>query len=269
VYSRYCIKNQFTAIVLMLGGLLIGAYVRAEDFTVCIEPDNFPFSHRTGTGYENRIAAVLAEDLHAQLKLVPIANDGPGYFRATLGSGRCEALVGLPVPNNHVLTTRPYYRSGWMFVSRRAHALDIRSFDDPRLKELRIGVPVVGDGSDAPPVIALGRRRLADRLRLYAVSDDSGDEVAAHMIDDVANGRIDLALMWGPAAGYYAARRQADLRLSPTPTYDHGIPFSASIGVAVASGNATLRDALDRAIVHRRGEINAILARYRIPILAP
>jgi mxaJ protein len=253
----------------MLSGMLVGTCVHAGDFTVCIEPDNFPFSHRTGTGYENRIAAVLADDLHARLKLVPIVHEGPGYFRATLGSGRCEALVGLPVPNSNVLTTRPYYRAGWMFVSRRTRGLDIRSFDDPRLRKLHIGVPVVGEGSDAPPVIALDRRGLADRLQLYAVSGDSGDEVASHIIDDVASGRIDLALMWGPAAGYYAARQHADLRISPTPAHDHGIPLSASIGVAVASGNAGLRDALDRAIVRRRSEINAILARYRVPTLAP
>jgi mxaJ protein len=249
--------------------MLIGTYVRAGDLTVCIEPDNFPFSHSTGTGYENRIAAVLAEDLRARLKLVPIVHEGPGYFRATLGSGRCEALVGLPVPNSHVLTTRPYYRSGWMFVSRRTRGLDIRSFDDPRLKNLRIGVPVVGDGSDTPPVIALGRRGLVDRLQLYVVRDDSGDEIASRMIDDVANGRIDLALMWGPAAGYYTARLHADLQLSPTPAHDHGVPFSASIGVAVASGNAALRDALDRAIVHHRSQINEILLLYHVPTLAP
>lgn len=241
---------------------------QARDFRVCAEPNNLPYSNRDGGGYENRIAQVLAQELQAQLVLVPIAQNGPGFIRATLGRGRCDALLAMPVDNDQAAVTAPYYRSNWVFVTRAAQPLDLRSFDDPRLRDLRIGVPVVGEGSDTPALIALGARGLVERLHAYSIGGDigDGDDATAQMIEDLAQGRIDVAVAWGPAAGYHAARQSVPLRLSPAPERDRGIALALSIGVAVKQGNTALRDELDRALQRRRGDIAAILVQYHVPI---
>jgi mxaJ protein len=262
--------GRFMGIAAFLIALLsCSGLVQARDFKVCAEPNNLPYSNRDGGGYENRIAQLLAQELQARLVLVPIAQNGPGFIRATLGRGRCDALLAMPVGNDQAAVTAPYYRSGWVFVTRAQQQLDLRSFDDPRLRDLRIGVPVVGEGSDTPALIALGVRGLVQHLHAYSIGGDtgSGDDASAQMIADVAAGRIDVALAWGPAAGYHAARQREPLRLSPAPDSDRGIPLALAIGVAVQRQNTALRDELDRALQRRRGDIAAILAEYHVPRL--
>ena len=124
-----------------------------------------------------------------------------------------DELKAMPVGADGVTTTTPYYRSTWVFVSRSRRDSDTSSttsFDDPSLDGKRIGVPVVGEGPDTPPAIALGRRGLAAGLRAYPVRRD----MAARMIEDVAAGRIDLAVLWGPSAGYFAAHEADAMTLT-------------------------------------------------------
>jgi len=257
--------NAAAALLITLS--LCSGIAQARDFKVCAEPNNLPYSNRDGAGYENRIAALLAQELQAHLVLVPIAQNGPGFIRATLGRGRCDALLAMPVDNDQTAVTAPYYRSGWVFVTRAQQQLDLQGFDDPQLRELRIGVPVVGEGSDTPALIALGARGLVQHLHPYSIGGDigSGDDATAQMMADLAQGRIDVALAWAPAAGYHAARQSVPLRLSPTPDSDRGIPLALSIGVAVQQRNTALRDELDRALQRRHRDIAAILAEYHVP----
>jgi mxaJ protein len=243
--------------------------VAPRQFKVCAEPNNLPYSNREGGGFENRIARLLADELHAELVLVPIAQNGPGFIRATLGRGRCDALLAMPVDNNQSAVTGAYYRTGWVFVSRARDHLQLRSFDDRRLRDLRIGVPVVGEGSDTPALIALGARGLVEHLHAYSIGGDlgDGDDATAQMIDDVAAGRIDVAIAWAPAAGYHAARQPVPLDLMPAPQQDRGIALALSIGVAVQQRNTALRDELDQALLRRRDDIAAILDAYQVPRL--
>jgi mxaJ protein len=263
-----CSRSVISALALL--SFSAQAVAEAPAFRVCAEPGNLPFSDLRGGGFENRIAAVIAEDLGASLELVPIAQHGPGFFRATLGSGRCDALVAMPEGMDAVLVTAPYYRSTWVFVTRADRKLDIRDFDDPRLKILSIGVPVVGDGPDTPALAALGARGLIGRLNRYPVGGGLGapeeEDTAGRMIRDVVEGRIDLAVMWGPAAGYYAASYAPDLMLRPTPAEDGGISLQTSIGMAVAKQNGPLRDRLNAALARREAEIARILADYHVPL---
>jgi mxaJ protein len=236
------------------------------EFRVCVEPDNLPFSDARGDGFENQIAKVIAEDLGRALVLVPIAQHGPGYFRQTLGSGRCDALLAMPKGADGVLVTAPYYESGWMFVTRSDRKLDITGFDDPRLAALKIGVPVVGSGPDTAPLMALGKRGLIAGLKRYPISGVPGAPVGKRLVQDVVDGRIDLAVVWGPAAGYFAGQDSPAVTLRMTPAVDHGVSFRAAIGMAVAKRNTVLRDALNDSLVRSRAEIAAILAAYHVPV---
>jgi len=238
----------------------------AAPFRVCVEPDNLPFSDARGNGFENKIAALVAQDLGRPLVLVPIAQRGPGFFRQTLGAGRCDALFAMPEGADDVLVTAPYYESGWVFVTRAERHLDIADFDDPKLSALKIGIPVVGEGADTPPVMALGGRGVISKLHRYSISGDPGEPPAGRMVRDLMIGRIDLAVIWGPAAGYFVAQEGKALTVTMTPRADGGIAFRAAIGIAVAERNAALRDALDGALKRGRAQIKAILAAYHVPV---
>ena len=257
------------SVALALLTLLLAGPAAARDLRVCTEPNNLPFSDRAGAGFENRIAGVLAEALGGHLVPVLIAQHGPGFLRATIGAGRCDAIMGMPLGSHGVALTRPYYRTGWVFVTRGGDALRPASFDDPGLRGRSIGVPVVGEGADTAPLIALGRRGLVDRLQRYAIGGDlaDGDDAPEQMVADVARGRTDVALLWGPSAGYFAAAQPVPLTLTPTPRDDGpNVPFALDIAVATKPGNP-LRDALDAALAREMPRVRAVLAAFHVPVL--
>jgi mxaJ protein len=264
--SRF--RISLLALAILIG---MGAAPSEREFAVCVEPDNLPFADRAGKGLEPAIARVVAESLDLRLAIVPVAQTGRGYVRSTLGRGRCDAIMSTPVGSDGMITTEPYYRTGWFFVSLAERALDIRSFDDPILRQLKIGVPSVGEGYDTPPLAALGRRGITANLQLYGVSGlGSAKRFPAQMIDDLEAGRIDLAILWGPTAGYYAAQAIHAMTIVETPSSDGAnIPLTTAIAIGVRPGNTELRDMLDSALSERRKEIDAILTSYHVPPIEP
>jgi mxaJ protein len=265
-------SSRFRTSLLALSALIVmGAAPSGRELAICVEPDNLPFSDRTGDGIEPAVARVLAEQLHASLTIVPVAHTGRGYVRSTLGRGRCDAIMSMPPGSEGAAMTEPYYRTGWFFVGLAERSFDIRSFDDPILRRLKIGVPSVGEGYDTPPLAALGRRGIAENLHLYGVGGlGSVKRFPAQMIDDLEARRIDLALLWGPTAGYYAARAKHPLSLIGTPASDGAdIPLTTAIAIGVEPGDTELRDLLNSALAERRQEIEAILASYHVPLTEP
>jgi mxaJ protein len=260
-----------TSLVALSALIVMGAAPSARELAICVEPDNLPFSNRAGEGIEPAIARVLAAQLHARLIIVPVAQTGRGYVRSTLGRGRCDAIMSMPPGSEGATMTEPYYRAGWFFVGLAERSFDVRSFDDPILRRLKIGVPSVGEGYDTPPLAALGRRGIAENLHLYGVSGlGSAKRFPAQMIDDLEAGRIDLAVLWGPTAGYYAVRAKRPISIIGTPASDGvDIPLTTAIAIGVAPGNTELRDLLNAALAERRQEIAAILASYHVPLIEP
>ena len=130
---------------------------------VCADPNNLPFSNERQEGFENRIAELVARDMKAELRYVWWAQRR-GYIRNTLRAGLCDVFIGLPTGLDMVLVTRPYYRSTYAFVTKRSGP-HITSFDDARLKRLRVGVQIIGDDyANAPPAEALTHRGIASSV---------------------------------------------------------------------------------------------------------
>lgn len=231
---------------------------------VCADPDNLPFSRADGTGFENRIAQVIADDLGQSLEYAwqPQVR---GFVRKSMGAGLCDVFIGVPAGFDRVLTTRPYYRSGYVFVNRADAREALASFDDPRLARLRIGVQLIGDDAAAtPPGHALARHGAVERVVGYPVYGKGA--AAQRAVDDLAAGRIDAALLWGPQAGYFAAHSAVAMRLAPAEApADVAMPFEFSIAMGVRKGERALRQRLDEALTRRAGEIAAILDAYGVP----
>lgn len=245
-----------------------GSGLRAGVLRVCSDPNNLPFSDRAGRGFENRLAELVARDLGLKLAYVWWPQRR-AFARNTLKACRCDVVMGVPAHYEPALPTQPYYRSSYVFVWRRDLGPAVTSFDDPALAHLKIGVPLVADDyANAPPAHALARRGLAGHVVGYSVYGDYRQpHPPSAVIEAVARGEVDVAVAWGPVAGYFAPRQPVPLALAPvSPAFDPpALPFVFDISMAVRRGNTALRDALDRVIQRRRREIAAILDRYGVP----
>jgi len=237
---------------------------------VCADPNNLPFSDRAGQGFENRIASLMARALHERLEYVWWAQRR-GFARNTLLAGRCDVVMGTLAGGPRLRTTRPYYRSTYVFVTRRSRDSPIASFDDPRLEHLRIGVHVIGDDYNAlPPALALTRRGLQRNLVGYSIYGDYAKESPpADLIRAVDRGDVDVAVAWGPLAAYYAARAATPLRITtvrPSRT-DAAIPETYDIVMAVRQPDSALAARLDSALGRHRAQIRAVLRDYHVPLV--
>ena len=237
---------------------------------VCSDPNNLPFSNKSEEGFENRIADLVARDMGRVVRYTWWAQRR-GFVRNTLNADLCDVVIGVPAGYDPVLTTQPYYRSTYAFVWRADRTLGIQSFDDPRLRTMKVGVPVVGDDYAAtPPAQALLRRGIVANVVGFSVYGDYRQpNPPARLIDAVARGDIDVAVAWGPLAGYFA-QRKGRLEVSPiSPEIEPDVRLAFAIAMGVRRRDVALRDSLDAILVRRRPEIEAILDRYGVPRLAP
>ncbi|HEX3554110.1 MAG TPA: substrate-binding domain-containing protein [Thermoanaerobaculia bacterium] len=239
-----------------------------RELRVCADPNNLPFSNQRLEGFENRLAEIVARDLGASVRYTWWAQRR-GFFRNTLKAGTCDVVLGVPASLQMVAPTRPYYRSTYVFVYRKDHDIHVRSFDDPALRRLRIGVQIVGnDYANTPPVHALAARGIIDNVTGYTVYGDyTRPNPPARILDAVAAGEIDVAVVWGPLAGYFAPREPVALALVPVaPQIDLPfLPFVYDIAVGVRRGDERLRGEIDTVLERRRGEIDSLLDRYGVP----
>jgi len=247
---------------------LMLAAAPATPLVVCADPNNRPFSHVSGDGFENKIATLLARDLGRPLTYY-WSPQRRGFVRTTLAAGRCDVLLGVPARSERVLTTRPYYRSAYAFVSRRDRHLRVRSFDDARLRTLTIGIQLTGDDYDNPPAAhALAARHLADNVRGFPVYGDySRPDPQRELVDAVADGRVDLAVMWGPQAGYFAKHASVALDVTAVDAVANApLAFAFDISMGVRRADEALRASLDHALARHAADIRRILAAYGVPL---
>jgi mxaJ protein len=241
-----------------------------RELRVCADPNNLPFTNEAGEGFENRIVDLLARELDA----VPTYTwwaQRRGFIRNTLRAGACDLVVGLPSGFELALLTRPYYRSTYVFVHPPDSEFLVESLDDPRLGDLLIGIHISGDDYQNPPGSqALATRGHVDNVRGYSIYGNySEPNPPARIFDALDAGEIDVAIVWGPLAGFFSGLRERPFHLVPvTPQVDLPfLPFVFDIAMGVRRGDDGLRDELDAILVERRSEINAILADYGVPVV--
>jgi mxaJ protein len=239
-----------------------------REFRVCADPNNLPFSSVRGDGFENKLAELFARDLGETVSYTWWA-ERRGFIRNTLKAGKCDVVLGVPVKLDMVETTRPYYRSGYVFVSRADRHLDISSMIDPRLKTLRIGVQLLGNnGFNTPPAHALAEQGIVEKVVGYPIYGDYRQlNPPARIVDAVAKGAVDIAAVWGPLAGYLAKQSPVPLTVRPIADTAQFAPllFQFDIAVGVRKGDDARRAALDAIIERRHAEIAAILDKYGVP----
>jgi quinoprotein dehydrogenase-associated probable ABC transporter substrate-binding protein len=263
----------FVALVLVIGSLLVAvAHARGEarrpPLRVCADPNNLPYSNDRAEGFENALATLVADDLGRSVAYTWWPQRR-GFIRTTLRAGVCDVVMGVPASFELTLNTRPYYESTYVFVSRRDRQLHLQSLDDPRLRTLTIGVPLPGeDYADVPPVDALATRHIVSNLRGYTLTGDySQPNPPAALIDAVTHGDVDVAIAWGPLAGFFAARSSVPLEVVPIAGNDPGLRFAIAVGVR--RGNQKLQRRVNDTLARKAADVDALLVRYHIPHDAP
>jgi mxaJ protein len=194
-----------------------------------------------------------------------------GFVRNTLRAGRCDVIMGVPASYEQARTTRPYYRSTYVFVSRRDSGLTLRSLDDEPLRRLLIGVHIIGDDyANAPPVHALAARGIVANVRGYTLYGNYEEpDPPARLVEAVARGEVDVAIVWGPLAGYFARRERVPLEIVPvSPQIDLPfLPFAFDISMGVRQEDTRLQQKLNAILERRRVEIEEILRGYGVPLM--
>jgi quinoprotein dehydrogenase-associated probable ABC transporter substrate-binding protein len=246
-----------------------GTIVYSAPLKVCADPNNLPYSDKTGAGFENKLADMLAEDMGTTVSYTWFP-DRRGFISHTLDAGECDVVMGTPNVDG-VLTTRAYYRSGYVFVTRKADKLDFSSIKSPELKQLKVGVHVIGDdAAGTPPAVVLGEEGIVDNVvgfpiyGNYAKPSPPGDIIKA-----LADGSIDVAAVWGPIGGYFAKQSPVPMVVTPITDTTSFLPqnFQYSISMGVRSDENDLKLKLNNFISRHQSDITALLQSYGVPLL--
>jgi quinoprotein dehydrogenase-associated probable ABC transporter substrate-binding protein len=241
---------------------------RSRVLRVCADPANLPYSNDREQGFENEIARFLARELHASLSYTWWAQRR-GFLRNTLNAGLCDVVIGVPLGLEQARVTEPYYRSSFALVTRRdRHLGDLRSLDDARLRELKIGVPLAGDdGANPAPAHALSRRGIVSNVTGFSLWGEYERKIPA-AVEAVAQGTLDVALLWGPLAGAGAKKSPEPLTVRLlNEQQDAGIPLAFSMAMAVRENDAPLAAELNAVIRRRRPALQQILRSAGVPLL--
>jgi mxaJ protein len=237
----------------------------AKPLRVCGDPNNLPFSNEKLQGIENKIADVIAKELKTTVAYTWWPHQR-GVVKRVLNTGRCDVMLGIPKGYDPVLWTKPYYRTGYVLAYRKDRKLKLHSLDDPQLRTLKVGVQI-----NTPPHEALGQRGIADNVVGYQLMFDSNyhaEDYPGKMVEDLIAGSIDVALVWGPIAGYFAKKKGAPLEMVLLEgKSDAGSRFAFDISMGVRKGDKELKERLEEAIAHRRDEITHILEDFGVPLV--
>jgi quinoprotein dehydrogenase-associated probable ABC transporter substrate-binding protein len=253
-----------------LPGAITVAGQQKPQFRVCADPENLPFSNRALEGFENKIADVVAKEFGATPSYI-WWGQRRGFIRntmfATLKEQRCDIVIGVPEGYDLVRTTKPYYRSTYVFVYPKGKGLQIKSLDDPILKKIKIGVHLFGDDyTNPPPVHELAKRGIVDNVVGFDTFY-SAQNPPSRIIDAVAGGQVGVAIVWGPAAGYFVTHQSVPLEMVPIPSGKTDLPFAFNMSMGVRPDDATLKAQLEKVLDKKQLEIRKILQEYGVPLV--
>lgn len=232
-----------------------------SEFKVCSDPDNMPYSNLKLEGFEDKIAKLLADDLGKKLSY-QYAYNRQGFLRNTINAMRCDVIIGMTSDFDALRTSKPYYRSGYVYVWRKESNYDISNWDSPDLKKGIIGIV-----DRSPATVPLSDHNLMANAKPYRLQRDL-NLPTSFIIDDLVAGNIDIAIMWGPIAGYYAKQSKVPLEVRFIPEYNNvnlkGKEYW-NISVAVRHKDKERMNQINAALERNKDKIADILKEYGIP----
>jgi mxaJ protein len=257
-----------------------GSGIAAEEeartaFRPCIDPDNLPFANSKGEGFENRIAELFATQLGLPVRYYAFPQR-MNFIRNTLRyklpgeDFRCDIVMSVPAGYEQVSATTPYYRSTYALVYRKGKGLDqvrtgaeLEALPSAFRNRLKIGI------YDKSPASAwLAKHGLEEQAKLYLMMSPDPEQYPGEIIErDLAQGKIDAAIVWGPIAGYFAKRvRNVELVVVPLRS-EPGVKFDYAIAMGVRFGEPEWKARVQKLIAENQAAITAILREYNVPLV--
>jgi quinoprotein dehydrogenase-associated probable ABC transporter substrate-binding protein len=239
-----------------------GELVDRSQLRVCADPANLPFSNEQGEGFENKIALLLAERLQVPVTYTWYPQT-IGFVRNTLNAYVCDLVMGVGSPNQQLQNTNPYYRSTYVLAHRAADGEKFTDLASPTMKEARIGVI-----APTPPVDLLVQHGLLGQIHSYPLpADTRAYNPGREMIDDLAAGQIDVALLWGPVAGYWASRQEVPIELVALVGDGSAQHLDFRISMGMRRDEPDWKHEINDLIGELQPEIDRILREYHVPLL--
>jgi quinoprotein dehydrogenase-associated probable ABC transporter substrate-binding protein len=237
---------------------------RLDELVVCADPGNMPFSDRKLEGFENKIAELLGKATGAKISFYWRPSYERGMMRQTFSTHMCDAMIDVPMGYSSLLTTVPIYRTTYVLAYRNDRGIHAKNFDDPELKKLKIGVYETSGVRDV-----LLKHGIFDNVSVHVVAHDADINVKDqpwYQVQQVVDGKLDIAAVWGPFAGWLKAQG-APLTLQPVNLWENTEPLEFSLGIGVRKTDVMLKYILDFALEDHRAGIEKILRDYGVPLV--
>ena len=256
---------------MMLGLFAIASSAAAAEaekltsFTVCADPGNMPLSNNKGEGFQNKIAEVLGQSLGTGVSYYWRPSIERGLMRSTLASGSCDLWMDMASDTEGAEITTPLYRSTFVLVYRNDKGYTVKNFDDPALQRVRIGVFQVSAIRQALAAHGIMQNTVIQYL------SHNGDLVPenqpSYQVQQVIDGKIEMAGVWGPMAGYYKTKLNAPLVIQPVNLMDETVPLEFDMAMAVPRGRPEIKSAVEKAMHDNKDKIHQILVDYGVPLV--
>jgi len=231
---------------------------------VCADPSNLPFSNDKGEGFENKLAELIAAKLGEELKYIWFS-ESSGYVPNAVGNEACDLVMGYAQGTGLIEDSNPYYRTSYVLIYRQDDK-DLAGVDrlsDPRLKGKRIGL-----FARTPPASILATNGLVANAKPFEVNaGDSATKAAETMIAEIASGKLDAGLLWGPVGGYYAQRASVPLTLIPLVKENAGPSTIYGITFGLRPNDPQWKHQINKLIAENEHDIDEILQGYNVPVL--
>jgi quinoprotein dehydrogenase-associated probable ABC transporter substrate-binding protein len=254
--------------ILLGTGLFAAALAHGGELgalTVCADPGNMPLSNQRGEGFENKIAQLIGTALGTGVQYYWRPSIERGLMRTTLGEGNCDVWMDMAVDTEGAAVLKPLYRSTFVLAYRNDKGISIKNFDDPALKKLRVGVFQVSAIREV-----LAQHHVIDNTVIHYLSHDADldqNNQPSYQVQQVIDGALDVAAVWGPMAGYYPAVLHAPITVQPVNLMEDAVPLEFDMALAVPRGRPDVRAAVERALELHRDEIKRILTDYGVPLV--
>jgi mxaJ protein len=236
----------------------------APSLRVCADPDNMPFSNEKSEGFENKLAELMAQKLDAKLEYSWFP-EATGYVPNTMGRDACDLVMGYAQGTGLIDDTNPYYYTTYVLIYREDDAglAGVNTLSDPRLKGKAIGY-----FARTPPATILAMHGLAENAEPIEVrADESASKAALAMIGEIASGKLDAGVLWGPVGGYYALRADVPLKLVPLVKETAGPSIIYGITMGVRPNEPQWKHTINKTIASNQDAIIVILQSYNVPVL--
>ncbi len=238
---------------------------------ICADPGNMPLSNTRGEGFQNKIAEVLADALGTQVTYFYRPYLERGLTRQTFKNNSCDILMDMSPDNDRMITTTPLYRSTFVLASRTDRDFNFKSLDDPRLKELSVGV--FQHSAMRTELMEHGVSGEQANIKLHVISHNADlvkSKQPTRQIQDVVDGKLDVAAAWGPLAGWYnTEKKNADkpLTLLPLNTIDTVLPMEFELSIGMKKEDTKLMALIEGALAEKKDEIKQVLVDFGVPLV--